>query len=391
MNPRCGLTLTASLLLASLLTPSPAGAQVTSPPVLGPAPRLVLPAVERTTLPNGITIIVSRNAEVPIVEGRLMIDGGARVRGVPTGLPAFAASTLLEGAGGRTGVQLAEEIDLLGARIGANAGWDAFTISVRSPRRTIDHAMALMADVALQPNFAAADVARLRNLQLARLLQGRDQPGTVANRVFFRNVFPVGDPYHDNLSGDSSSVATFDSTAVRNFWNRAIDPRRATFIITGDVTLAEAKQWVTAHFADWRPPASPLEWIPAAALAAPPHPATRVILVDKPNAAQSVIYVGEPGISRSSPDYPAVTLMNTILGGSFSSRLNDFLREQLGYTYGAGSNFEWAPVPGPFIAASQVRTNVTDSSLAVFFREIRRIGNEPVTLVELTRGKNYIV
>ena len=95
-----------------------------------------------------------------------------------------------------------------------------------------------------------------------------------------------------------------------------------------------------------------------------------MILVDKPDAAQSVIMIGGPGMSRTDPDYPAVMVMNTILGGSFSSRLNDLLREQLGYTYGAGSDFSFAPVAGPFMISTDVRTDVTDSSLAVIFREI---------------------
>jgi len=381
----------ALLSLALILAATPLVAQVTTAPTLGPAPTLVLPSVERAVLPNGITLLVSRNAEVPIVEGRLIIDGGARLQGVTPGLAPFAAGTLMEGAGGRTGVQLAEEIDLLGARIGAGASWEIFSVSVRAPKRTIDKAMALMADVTLRPNFASADVKRLRDLRLVGFLTARDRPTSVASKVFYRNVFPVGHPYHNEIVGDSASVATFDSAAVRRLWTSVIDPRRATFIITGDVTLAEARSWVTAHFGGWTAPVNPPTKPATATVVSPPHPATHVILVDKPGAAQSVIMIGAPGASRTSPDYPAVELMNTILGGSFSSRLNDFLREQLGYTYGASSNFVWSPVPGAFLASAQVRTNVTDSSLAVFFREFKRIRSEPITATELDRGKAYIV
>ncbi|HEY4320481.1 MAG TPA: pitrilysin family protein [Gemmatimonadales bacterium] len=382
------LILAATLVVAAA---SAAAAQVTTAPTLGAAPTLHLPPVEHAVLPNGITLLVSRNAEVPIVEGRLLIDGGARVAGAPSGLPTFAAGALMEGAGGLTGVRLAEEIDLLGASIRAGTSWEAFTISVRAPKRTIDKAMALMADVALHPNFAAADVNRLRGLRLAALSAARDRPSTVASRVFMRNVFPAGLPYHNDIGGDSASVVHFDSTAVRNLWERVIDPRRATLIITGDVTLAEAQAWAMAHFGQWRSPAQPIFHAAAGTVAAAPRTATRVILVDKPDAAQSVILIGAPGVSRNAPDYPAIELMNTILGGSFSSRLNDLLREQLGYTYGASSNFSWSPVPGPFIAQAAVRTNVTDSSLALFMREFRRIRDSAVTPVELQRGKNYVV
>ena len=124
--------------------------------------------------------------------------------------------------------------------------------------------------------------------------------------------------------------------------------------------------------------------------AAPTEPTT-IYLVDKPEAAQSVIMIGAPGVDRRSPDYGAITLMNTILGGSFSSRLNQILREQKGFTYGAGSDYDWRPVAGPFIASSAVRTNVTDSSLAIFFSEFKRLRSEPVTDAELARARSYVV
>jgi zinc protease len=213
----------------------------------------------------------------------------------------------------------------------------------------------------------------------------------VANRVFSRNVFPAGHPFHRNISGDSASTARLDSTVVRNYWNRAADPRKATLIVTGDVTPTEAQQWAQRHFGEWRAPAQALGKRPANEITTPTAAATRVILVDKPGAPQSVVIIGAPGVDRDNPDYPAIQLLNTILGGSFSSRLNDILREQRGYSYGAGSGWSFSPVPGPFTASSAVRSDVTDSSVAVFFREFDRIRNEPVSPVELERGRNYIV
>lgn len=380
-----------ALLAMAALAITPVRAQVTTPPTLAAAPTLVLPAVQRSALPNGLTILVSRNAEVPIVEGRLIIDGGARLPDTPAGLASFTGTMLTEGAGGRDALKLAEEIDFLGARVSAGAGWENFTLSMRAPKRNVDAAMALLADVLLKPTFASADAKRQRDLRIAALLRAKDSPGTVANRVFYRNVFPAAHPYHVELGGDSASIARIDSAAIRNYWQRATDPRRATLILTGDVTPAEATVWATRHFGTWAAPATSATKPAPSTVAAAPQSATRVILVDKPGAAQSVILIGGPGVDRASPDYPAITVMNTILGGSFSSRLNDFLREKLGYTYGASSGFSWSPVAGPFIASAQVRTNVTDSSLIVFFREFKRMRDETVPAVELTRGQNYIV
>ncbi len=368
-----------------------ASAQVTSAPPLGAAPTLTIPTLQRAVLPNGLTLIVARNTEVPVVEGRLLIDGGARLAGVTPGLVTFAASMLTEGAAGRSALQLAEEIAFLGASINAGADWENVTVSVRAPKRTFDDALGLTADVVLRPNFASADVKRLRDLRLASFLQIRDQPGPVAQRVFYRNVYPANHPLHVSTSGDSATTAPLDSAMVRAFWRRASNPRRATLILSGDVTLAEARTWAAKHFGAWRAPAAPALKPAARTVAAAPPRATRVILVDKPDAAQSVILIGAPGVAKSSPDYAALTLMNTIMGGSFSSRLNDLLREQLGYSYGAGSSFAWEPVPGPFVASSQVRTNVTDSSLAVFFAQFNAMRDEHVSADELDRGRNYLV
>ncbi len=381
------------LALAAILLLAPAAirAQVTAPPPLASAPRLTLPTVDTTRLGNGLTILTSRNAEVPLVSGRLIIDGGARVDAAPAGLATFTAGMLDEGAAGMTGLQLAEAVDFLGASLGAGAGWENFSVSVSAPKRTFDKAMALLADVVLEPTFQSADVARERAARQASLLSARDNPGQVANRVFMRNIFPVGHPYHENLSGDSLTTALLDSAQVRRFWNRAADPRKATLILTGDVTPAEARQWARAHLANWKAPADPLVKPAPGEVTAPPRPATRVILVDKPNAPQSYVMIGAPGVDRHNADYPAIEVMNTILGGSFSSRLNDILREQRGYSYGAFSSFSWSPVPGYFIATSQVRTNVTDSSLAVFFHEFTRVRDEPVDTVELQRARNYLV
>lgn len=380
-----------TLAALALVAPVALRAQVTAPPTLAPAPRLTLPAVDTSRLANGLTVLSSRNAEVPLVSAQLIIEGGARTTGAAPGLASFTAGMLDEGAAGMTGLELAAKVDFLGASLRAGAGWEATTVSVGAPKRTFTQALALMADVVLRPTFASADVARERDARQASLLAAKDSPNQVASRVFFRNVYPAGHPYHVSLSGDSSTTAALDSAAVRGFWHRTADPRHAVLIVTGDVTPAEARQWATAAFGGWTSPSNHATAAPAGRVESPAAPATRVILVDKPGAPQSVIMIGAPGISRTTPDYAAITVMNTLLGGSFSSRLNDILREQRGYSYGAGSYYDLSAVPGPFVAQSQVRTNVTDSSLAVFFHEFNRIRNEPVSPDELERARNYQV
>jgi zinc protease len=387
-TPVTGLAAAMALALGATALAAQAPAVATRP-TLGPAPRLVMPAVQKARLPNGLAIEVVPMHEVPLVQASLLIAGGARLDGSHPGLATFTANMLDEGAGSRDAFALAAEVAYLGATLNTGASWDAVTVDVGAPRRTFAAAMALAADVVLRPRFTAADIARQRGLRLASILQQRDQPGSVAGLVFNAMVFPAGHPYHSPLNGDSASTAALDSAGVRDFWRRAADPRRATLVVTGDVTLAEVRALAQRLFGGWKAPAMPL---PAPGTPAEvPRPATRIILVDKPGAAQSVIAIGGPGVSRRSTDYPAITLMNTILGGSFSSRLNDILREQKGYTYGAGSGYSWRPLPGPFNASAQVRSNATDSSLAIFFREFRRIRDSGVTATELDRGRAYLV
>lgn len=382
------------------VTPAPAAQQTASTPAdaasaimatepdIGPAPRLVLPSPSETKLPNGLTVKLVEMHEVPVVQAVLSIEGGARLDGELAGLATFVGGMLDEGAGDRDAFELAAQVEYLGASLSTGAGWDATTISLRAPKRTIAEAMKLMGDVVLRPRFATEDVERQRDLRIASILQSRDQPGAVANNVFGYTVYPATHPYHRPIGGDSISTVKLDSAKVREFWNRNADPRRATLVIAGDLSMAEARALAASALGSWQ--ATSTSAGEAAAAAEPPRPTTRVFLVDKPEAAQSVVMIGAPGVSRSSPDYAAITLMNTILGGSFSSRLNDVLREQKGFTYGAGSGYSWRPLPGPFVASAAVRTDVTDSSLAIFFDEFRRIRSALVTQQELDRAKSYI-
>lgn len=375
------------LSVLSVLSDLSAQATATAPS-LPKAPTLTVPVVQRATLTNGLRLQVVPMRELPVVRARLIIEGGARLDGDRPGLATFTANMLDEGAAGRDAFQLAAEAAYLGSTLSTGASWDAFTIGLSGPKRTFAQAMPLLADVVLRPTLASSEIARQRDLRIAQLLQLRDQPEAVANEVFNRVVFPDGHPYHQPISGDSSSTVALDSATVRQFWIRAADPRRATLIITGEISLAEARTLAEKALGKWRPPTSPLR--APAKVADAPRPATHIVLVDKPGAAQSVVSIGAPGVVRTSPDYPAITLMNTILGGSFSARLNDILREQKGFTYGARSGYTWRPLPGPFVAGSSVRTDVTDSSLAIFFDEFKKLRDEPVPANELDRARAYL-
>lgn len=386
---RSATALPALLLVAqsSLLAQGPS--QYTQPPVTPPTPPLAVPAARTVSMPNGVRVHVVEQHELPLVQVTLTVQGGSRLDGDTPGLATFMAGMLDEGAGSRDAEALQGELAYLGANLSTTADWDRITVSLKVPVRSLQPALALMADVVMRPRFAAEEVRRQRDLRLTSLLQARDQPNTLASLAFNQVVFPEPHPYARSATGDSVTVTRYDSALVRRFFEGVMRPERANVFVVGDVADAHVRTQLSQAFGSWRAtgPARPIPAPPAAA-AAPP--ATRVWLVDKPDAAQSVILIGWPGVERTSPDFAALQVMNTLLGGSFTSRLNMNLRETKGYSYGAGSGFTFRVVPGPFSVSTSVRTNVTDSSLVEIFRELRGVRDSLVPADELDRAKRYL-
>jgi predicted Zn-dependent peptidase len=361
----------------------------TQVPALEKPPALKLPALERASLPSGITLQLVQQHELPLVQVTMVIQGGVRLDANQPGLASFTTRMLTEGAGSRDANALQGELAFLGAQLFASAGTDAFTISLNVPKRTLGEALDLLGDVVLRPTFRAADVRRQRDLRLASILQRRDNANILAGLAFSQLVFPAGHPYHRPSDGDSVSTAALDSATVRAFYEQTFVPERARFIVVGDVAVPEMRGLLGARFSGW---ARGTAARTMAAVTAKPvsNAAVRIFLVDKPGAAQSVITLGAPGAERLSPDYPALMVMNTILGGSFSSRLMSNLRETKGYTYGINSRFTWAPLAGPFVVSSGVRTNVTDSALVEIFKELKMLRDLTVDATELERAKAYV-
>ena len=388
-----GSVATAVILAASPARPLAAQAfDRSKPPVVPAPPAFVTPRVETARLPNGITIDLVQMDELPLVEIDVMIaSAGARMDGDKAGIALFTAGMLDEGAGDRDALGIASQAAYLGADLSTGADWDYASVALSVPTRNLDSALALLSDVILRPRFAANEVGKQRDLKLANIISARDVPASVNNVVLNALLFPAGHPFHRPADGDSASVATFDSAAVRAFYAAQYTPDRTTFVVAGNITMADARRMIAARFGDWRQDRMARRDPPGAAqLPAPVDRPTRIFLVDKPGAAQSVIALARPGVPRSSPDYYAIQVMNTILGGSFSSRLNQELRETKGWTYGAGSGFAYRPVPGPFRASAAVRTDVTDSSLVEFVRQIGMIRDSLVQPVELQRAQAYL-
>lgn len=360
----------------------------TKPPTLAPPPALKLPAVQTTVLPNGLVLAVVEMHKVPVVDVQLWVEAGAaRDPSTAPGLATFTATMLQQGAGARSALDVADEAAFLGAQLGTTAGFDGASASIHVPRRRLEAALDLLADVVLRPSFADSEVARQRELRAAQLVQQRDEPVSVANVAFPAIVYGREHPYGHPLNGTDSATARLGRESVAEFYRTYYRPNGARVLVVGDVTLAEARRLIAARFAGWERGDVPAFPSPAAA---PPAAARTVYLIDKPGAAQSVVRIGHLGPARTTPDWFALEVLNTILGGAFTSRLNQNLRETRGYTYGAFSQFVPRRLSGAFVALASVVTAKTDSSLIEFLKELRRIRDEAVTPPELAKAKAYL-
>jgi predicted Zn-dependent peptidase len=372
----------------ALLLVQGAAVDRTKPPTLPPPPALKVPAARTATLPNGLELTVVEAHKVPVVDVSLVIDAGAvRDPANLPGLASFTATMLQQGAGRRSALDIADETAFLGAQLSVVAGFDVATVTLHVPKRRLAAALDLLSDVVLRPTFPDSEVTRQRELRRTQLIQQRDEPVQMANVAFPAIVYGAAHPYGRPLAGNDSSVTGLTRERVTGFYGSFYRPNTARLLVVGDVTLEEARQLVTARLGAWTRGAAPNTPVGAA-----PQPAPRTIyLIDKPGAAQSVVRIGHVGPPRDTPDYFALQVLNTILGGAFTSRLNQNLRETHGYTYGAGSAFALRRAGGPFVAQASVVTAKTDSSLIEFLKELRRIRDEAVPAAELAKAKQYII
>jgi predicted Zn-dependent peptidase len=376
--------------LALAGAPSALGAQAldrTRPPELAPPPPLRVPAAQTARLANGLELVVVEMHEVPVVDVTLTLRAGAvRDPDDLPGLATFTANMLDEGAGGRGALEIAEEAGYLGASLATRAGLEQAIVSLHVPKRQLGPALDLMADVTLRPTFPDSEVARQRDLRRTAIIQLRDEPVQIAPIAFNAIVFGAAHPYGRPSGGTEASTAALNRDRVVQFYRTYYRPNNARLLIVGDVTLGEARELAAQRFGAWE-----RGEVPPLPAPSPVEDRRRTFyLVDKPGAAQSVIRIGHVGIPRSSPDYYTVQVLNTILGGAFTSRLNQNLRETKGYTYGAFSSFDALRLPGPFRANASVVTAKTDSSIIEFLGELRRIRDEEVGEAELAKAKAYL-
>ena len=380
------LSLTAVVLIPALAVAQPPDRSKAPSP--GPAPLLTLPTVQQARLSNGLELRLVEMHEVPVVRIALVFRNGAAAD--PSGKPgvsSFTAAMLDEGAGTRSALDIADQAAFLGATLSTGSSYDASYASVGVPVARMEPALALLADVALRPTFPAADLERLRTELLTSMLQTRDNPAAIASLAFPRLLYGTSHRYGTAENGTPDSVKALTADDLRAFHQAQYRPDAAHLIVVGDVTKDRVLPLLERTFGGWTPSgAAPTR--PAVPDARQP-PARRIVLIDKPGAAQSQIRIGWIGVPRSTPDFFPLTVANTVLGGSFTSRLNTNLRETHGYAYGASSQFVMRRQAGPFVAAAGVQTDKTAESVREFFNEFDGI-RKPIPADEFGKAQRNV-
>jgi predicted Zn-dependent peptidase len=361
----------------------------TKMPPAGPTPVLHVPAWTRTQLSNGATLIVSERHSLPLVSFSITFVGGAN-QFEPAdrrGVAGMTASMLTEGTKTRTGDQLSDALQLLGTNVNAGVGAEEGSIGFVSTTKNFDAVLGILSDMMLNSVFPAAALERLRGRTLVNLTQAKDQPVIVGAQVFNKVLYGEAHPYGQRSTEASVKAITRDD--VVNFQKAYYQPGRAIITVVGDVNPGKVKASVEKAFAAWAKggdkPSFDYPKLPEL------QPA-KIYLVDKPGAAQSVVNIGLPGPPRNTPDYFALQVLNTILGGQFQSRLNANIREQKGYSYGVNSAFSYGKGPGPFRAGGSIFTDKTDAALIEFMKELKGIvGEKPITDEEIKTAKDSLI
>jgi zinc protease len=366
-----------------LLTSVAAIAQVdrTQAPKPAPAREIKIGAYQTFTLKNGLQVFVVENHKLPRIQFSLQLKNNPIYQGDKEGYVEMAGTLIGTGTKTKTKAQLDEEIDFIGANLSTGSdGIFASSLSKHS-NKLLD----LMTDVLYNPAFAPEEMEKLKTQTLSGLAASKDDPGSIAGNVRRALVYGKQHPY--GLSTSEKSVEAITLEDCKNYYNTYFKPNNAYLAIVGDIDFKSAKSLVEKYFSKWTPGEvkNPTYMLPV-------EPAkTYVALVDRAASVQSVINIGYPvDLKPGTPDVIKARVTNQILGGGFSARLNQNLREKNGFTYGANSSLGPDILVGNFNASASVRNEVTDSAVFEFLTELKRMVNQPVTEAELIAAKAEI-
>jgi predicted Zn-dependent peptidase len=369
---------------APAVAPAPAALSV---PPLGPPVDLHLPVQQKFTLPNGLAVRLVESHRLPIVAVHLVLleGGAARDPADLPGVAGFTAAMVTEGTKTRSAIQLSDELGFLGATLGAGASMDAAYLSGSSLSRHLPKLLELLADVTMNPAFPASDFGRVQDQRKVSLLQQRDQPGAIASKTFGK-LFWGNHPYGHWSGGTEESVARTTREDLARFHAEHWRPGAAELVVVGDVDAATLRAELAKALSGWKgsAPARP-------ASAESPVGQRRAVLVEKPDAPQTFLILGMPGMARSDPQYVAAQVLFQVLGGGSASRLFRDLREDKGYTYGLSARESAQKLGGASYLGGSVRADATAQAVRDLLAQVNALRDVPVPQAELEDSKDGIV
>jgi zinc protease len=356
-------------------------------PVPGPDRPFYFPRIVRRTLANGLELRAVRHRAVPIASMALLVPGGSSVDPVDGhGLVSMTAGLLDEGSRGQSALEIADRISRIGGDFEIEAGLDAAVVALTTLDRFFETGLALVHEIVTAPNLANDDFNRIRNLRLERLKQMKDHAAALAERAFARTLYG-SHPYGHLSLGSEDTLASMTVERTRAMHAALFTPHGSTLVVVGDRAEEDLLDAAAAMFEPWRAPSSPLTLDRGAALVPPPAVNVRLGVIARPGSAQSELRIGHACAARSTPDYPALLVLNSVLGGDFVSRLNLNLRESKGYTYGVRTGFNLRRGIGPFVTQTSVGTDVTAAAIHEALDEIDAIAERrPATEEEVAQA-----
>ena len=374
-------------------------------PTPGPDVAFVAPKIEDFRLKNGIRVLLVERHDLPIVAVRVASDLGAD-HGAP-GVGSFAGSLLMAGTKTKSAIEISDSFHGLGADYGASVDYDGTYMWMQVISSKLEPSLALLADTAQHPSFPKDEVDRERSRRLTSLAQERDSPQRLLGNVLVASLYPATHAYATPLLGNEKIVNHVKPGDLAAFHASTMAPDHVTITLAGDVTKAQAIEQLEKAFGGWK---GKLGKVRSSVESKPDEVAklrdacltgkghcndlgadVRIVIVDRPNSSQSNVSVAQVGEPRSTADYDALLVMNTMLGGQFSSRLNMNLREAHAYTYGAGSRFDMRHGAGPFNAGGAIVSESTAPALKEIFAEIARMRTEAPSDEELDSAKASMI
>jgi zinc protease len=358
----------------------------TTPPDSGALRNFDFPSVEKRALPTGVDLRVAIMNRLPMVSLNLFLRAGeAALAPEVAGLAVLTADALEGGTRKRSGSELAEALERIGARASARAGWEGTSIGLSCLAERLPEALSILAEMMLEPAFPETEVERARDQQLASIRQRAMDPASLATDTARARYFAPDVPYARAVDGSVASIEAITPAAMRGYVDANYRPRQGGLIVVGDVDPNEVAAMVSDNLGAWNgQPASQADFST--------RPRTRdraVTLVHRPGAVQSEVRVGHVGAARSIPEYYPLSIANMVLGGMFTSRLNLNLRERHGFTYGVRSRFTFRSEPGPFQVSTAVGNKETAPAVEQIMLELTRMAADGPSEDEVAAARDY--